>query len=168
MNPPARYTLGIAALVLASAAPVAVTAQSASPTACSVIDAEELKRVTGLRDVLRRGPVPADPSELPKGITECEYLGLSFSMTSGMTGANFDRNRQEQEKSGTKTEPVTGVGEQAYYWWDPRPGSYRQAGIAFRSGSYRLVIMDLTSADSLQSTKATLLKAAQHTAPKLR
>ena len=168
MNRQLRYTLGAAVVALASAIPATVTAQSAAPTACSVIDAEELKRATGLRDVLRRGPVAADPSELPKGISECEYLGLSFSLTSPMTSANFELNRKEQEKSGTKTEPLTGVGEQAYYWWDPRPGSYRQAGIAFRSGSYRLVIMDLTSADSLQSTKATLLKAAQHTAPKLR
>jgi len=168
MNRTVRYTLGVAVVGLVTAAPTIVTAQSAGPTACSVIDAEELKRVTGLRDVLRRGPVAADPSELPRGITECEYLTLSFSLTSGMTPASFARTRESQEKAGTKTEPVAGVGNEAYYWWDPRPGSFRQAGIAFRSGSYRLVIMDLTSSDSLQATKATLLKAAQHTAPKLR
>jgi hypothetical protein len=161
-------TLGATAMLIALASPLTVMAQAGGPTACSIINAEELKQLTGLRDVLRRGPVAADPSELPKGITECEYLGLSFSLSTRMTREWFDRTRQDQIKQGTKVEPVSGLGDEAYYWWDPRPGTYRQVGIALRSGSYRLAIMDMASSDSIQAAKATVLKAAQHTAPKLR
>ena len=163
-----RYTLGAVAALLAFVSPLAVMSQAGGPTACSIIEAEELKRLTGLRDVLRQGPVAADASEVPKGITECEYLGLSFSLTTRMTREWFDRTRQDQIKRGTKVEPVSGLGDEAYYWWDPRPGTYRQVGIALRSGSYRLAIMDMASSDSIQAAKATVLKAAQHTAPKLR
>jgi hypothetical protein len=161
-------TLGAAAVLLAVVSPLPVMAQAAGPTACSIINADELKQLTGLRDALRRGPVAADPSELPKGITECEYLGLSFSLTTRMTREWFDRTRQDQIKQGTKVEPVPGVGDEAYYWWDPRPGTYRQVGISIRAGSYRLAIIDMASSDSIQAAKATVLKAARHTAPKLR
>jgi hypothetical protein len=167
VNPIKRYTSGAAVVALVLMAPATVTAQS-GPTACSIIDAEGLKQLTGLRDVLRRGPVAADPSEVPKGVSECEYLGLSFSLTEGMTAPFFDRSRQDQVKQGTKIEPVSGVGDEAYYWWVPRPGSYRQAGIVFRMGSRRLVVMDLVSSDSIQAAKQTLLKVAKHVEPKLR
>ena len=163
-----RYALGAVVVALVSTAPATIAAQAGAPTACSILDAEELKRLTGLTDILRRGPVPADPSELPKGVTECEYLGLSFSLTSGMTREWFDRTRQGQVKQGTKIEAVSGLGDEAYYWWDPRPGSYRQAGIAFRSGSHRLAIMDLVSSDSVRAAQQTLLKVAKYVAPKLR
>jgi len=53
----------------------AASAAQSGPTACSIIDAEELKRLTGQQDFLKKGPVPTDPSELPAGRTECEYLG---------------------------------------------------------------------------------------------
>lgn len=168
MNRTSRYTLGAMAVLIAFAPPPPVMGQAAGPTACSIINAEELKRLTGLRDVLRQGPVAADPSEVPKGITECEYLGLSFSLTTRMTREWFEGTRQNQIKHGTKVEPVSGLGDEAFYWWDPRPGAYRQVGIALRLGSYRLAIMDLASSDSIQAAKATVLKAAQHTAPKLR
>jgi hypothetical protein len=163
-----RHTLGSAMVVVALMSPLTAMAQAGGPTACSLINAEELKRLTGLKDVLRQGPVAADPSEVPKGITECEYLGLSFSLTTRMTREWFDRTRQDQVKRGTKVEPVSGLGDEAYYWWDPRPGTYRQVGIALRSGAYRLAIMDMASSDSIQAAKATVLKALRHTAPKLR
>jgi hypothetical protein len=178
VGPMLRKTLGIlmtAQAIIAvstagaqSGAKAAPAAQGGGPTACSIINADELKRLTGLKDWLGKGPVPADPSEVPKGVSECEYLGLSFSLTSSMTPKWFDDTRNNQVKSGTKTQPLTGVGDDAYYWWDPKPGSLRQVGIAFRAGSHRLVIMDITSSDSIEVSKPVLLTAAKATAPKLR
>lgn len=167
-----RETLGISVLVpmvlISSAVGSAANGQAATPGACSLFDAAELTRVTGRKDILRQGPQQADPSETPKGVSECEFLGFSFSLTTAMTREWFDRSRASQVKSGTKTQPLAGVGDDAYYWWDPRPGPMRQVGIAYRAGKSRLVIMDLVSADSIEAVKPVLLTVAKLTAAKVR
>lgn len=168
MRPLVRYTLGIMMAVPATAVLTTADAQGAVQTACSIIDAEEMKRLTGLKDILKQGLVPSDPSETPKGVSECEFLGIGFSLTSSMTREQFDATRKDQAKRGTKVEAVSGVGDDAYYWWDPRPGSFRQVGIALRAGKSRLVIMDLVSSDSIEAAKPMLLTVAKYTAPKLR
>ena len=178
MHPPTRSTLGIAAVLLAAAslspavaplrAQAAAAAQAGGPTACALLDAAELMRITGRKDVLKSGPVPSEPGDTPKGITECEFLGFSFSLTAGMTREWFERARADQVKNGTKTQPVSGVGEDGYYWWDPRPGSYRQVGIALRKGTDRLVIMDLAPSDSIEALKPVLLSVAKSAAAKMR
>ena len=176
MHPTHRSTLGITAVVLTAAslatapAPLgarAAAAQGTTPTACSLVDAAELMRITGRKDVLKQGPVPSEPGDTPKGITECEFLGFSLSLTEGMTPQWFERSRADQRKTIT-TEPVTGVGEEAYYWWDPRPGTYRQVGIALRKGTSRLVVMDLAPSDSIEALKPVLLSVAKSAAAKMR
>lgn len=142
--------------------------QGTGPTACSIIDVAELKRLTGRTDILRRGPVPSDPSETPKGLSECEFLGFSFSLASPATKQWFDGTRADQVKQGTKVQPISGLGDDAYYWWDPRPGTHRQVGIAFRAGTSRLVIMDLVPADSVEAVKPVLLTVAKAVAGKVR
>jgi hypothetical protein len=161
-------TLG--ALVIAHALAVAspASAQSAGPTACSIIDANELKRLTGAQDLLKKGPVPTDPSELPKGRSECEYLGLTVSLSSPIARESFDGTRGSLTKGGTKVEQISGVGDDAFYWWDPKPGTMRQVGIAVRSGTHQLTVLDLTSADSIAAVKPRLLAVAKSLVPKLR
>ena len=146
----------------------AAKTQGTGPTACSIIDAVELKRLTGRTDLLRRGPVPSDPSETPKGLSECEFLGFGFSLASPATKQWFDGARADQVKQGTKVQPISGLGDDAYYWWDPRPGTHRQVGIALRAGTSRLVIMDLVPADSVEAVKPVLLTVAKAVAGKLR
>ncbi len=85
-----------------------------------------------------------------------------------MTSTSFDDTRKGQVKSGTRVEPISGVGDDAYYWWDPTPGSLKQVGIAFRAGASRLVIMDMVSSDSIEAAKPMLLKVARYAAPKVR
>ena len=145
----------------------AAKTQGTGPTACSIIDAAELKRLTGRTDILRRGPVPSDPSETPKGLTECEFLGFSFSLASPATKQWFDATRADQVKRGTKVQPISGLGDDAYYWWDPRPGNHRQVGIAFRAKTSRLVIMDLVSSDSVEAVKPVLLTVAKAVAARV-
>jgi hypothetical protein len=112
--------------------------------------------------------VPADPSETPEERSECQLLGFSFSLTSGINSDWFNSTRSSQVKSGIKFERLSGVGDDAYYWWGPKPGSDRQVGVAFRTAQCRLVITDMTSADSVQILKPTLLAIAKSTAPRLR
>jgi len=138
------------------------------PTACSIISAEEVKRITGLQDVLKKGPVPTDPSDLPAGRTECEYLGYTFSLSSAVTRESFDRGRGIAAQGGTKVESVSGVGDDAFYWWDPKPGTMQQVGIAVRSGTHQVTIMDLASSDSIVVVMPRLLTVARSLVPKLR
>jgi hypothetical protein len=74
--------LGIVSTAAAQSASKAASPAQGGQTACSIIDPAELKRLTGLKDFPGRGPVPADPADLPKGRSECEYLGLTFSLSS--------------------------------------------------------------------------------------
>jgi hypothetical protein len=171
-------TLGIAGALHAFGVPCDMSAQSrgqpaaatqgTSPTACSILDVAELKRITGRTDILRRGPVPSDPSETPQGVSECEFLGFSFSLASPATKQWFDATRADQVKQGTRVQPVSGLGDDAYYWWDPRPGVHRQVGIAFRTATSRLVIMDLVPADSVEAVKPVLLTVAKAVAGRMR
>ena len=162
--------VGVQGMGIASVASAQAGSNAASPgqTACSIIDPAELKRLTGLKDVLGRGPVPADPADLPKGRSECEYLGLTFSLSSPVSTGEFARARDSQAKGGTKAESVAGVGDDAFYWWDPKPGSLNQVGIAVRAGNRQLTVLDLTSSDSVASAKPRLLTIAKSLAPKLR
>ena len=163
------HTVAVATAAAAqSGGKTASAVQGAGPTACSMIDAEELKRLTGLTDLLKQGPVPTDPADLPKGRTECEYLGFTFSLSSVAGREAFDRSRTIVAKDGTKVESVSGVGDDAFYWWDARPGSMNQVGIAVRSGNRQLTVLDLASSDSIAAVKPRLLAVAKSLAPKLR
>ena len=163
-----RLALGIITIVQAAAALSSASAQAAGVDACTVISTAELKRITGRQDILGRGPQAADPSETPKGVSECEHLALSFSLTSAMTHDRFVDTQKSQVKGGTKISPVSGVGDEAYLWWDPKSQYNAQVGIAFRVGARRLVIMDMTKQDSIEALKPMLLNVAKAAAPKLR
>jgi hypothetical protein len=159
---------GIASMAAAQSGSKAASPAQGGQTACAIIDPVELKRITGLKDYLGRGPVPTDPADLPKGRSECEYLGLTFSLTSSVTNDDFARARAIQAKGGTKVEAAAGVGDDAFYWWDPKPGSLNQVGIAVRAGDRQLTVLDMTSSDSVASTKPRLLTIAKSLTPKLR
>jgi len=164
-------TLGtlVIGLLLTAARARTAHAQSAEPTACSIIDAEEVKRVSGLKDILKLGPQLTDPADLPKGRSECEFLGLTFSLSSlAKPKEYFDQTRASQAKGGLKVESAPGVGDDAFYWWDPKPGTMLQLGIAVRAGNRQLTVLDLTSSDSIAAVKPRLLAIAKTLAPKLR
>ena len=108
-------TLGTLVAAQMFAIVTSAAAQAGGPTACSIINADEMKRITGLKDVLKTGPQATDPSELPNGRSECEYLGLTFSVTSPMAKAYFDGTRASQAKGGMKVESAPGVGDDAFY-----------------------------------------------------
>lgn len=178
MQPSIRHSLGmlIVAQSLAALSPPAARmmgvserpGQAGPPTACSVIDAEQLKRLTGRRDVLKRGPMSDDPASPAPGRTACSYLGFIFELNAPAKREWFDETRSFLVKSSTKIQPVSGVGDGAFYWWDPRSGSARPVGIVLRTGASGLMIMDMTSSDSIEVVKPELLVVAKAIVPRLR
>ena len=177
MRPTTRYSLGmmITAQALILPAPTDMRPEAGTRpdaqgaiTACSIIDAEQMKRETGRQDNLKRGPMADDPSQPGKNRTACAYLGFIFELTSPAEAGSFEKTRGFLEKSGTKIQPVSGAGEAAFYWWDPRPGTTRPVGIVLRKGTSELLIMDMTTPDSIEIVKPQLLTVAKGVSPKLR
>lgn len=137
-------------------------------TACSLVDAAEMKRLTGRQDFLKRGPMVDDASMPGPERSACAYLGFSFELVSPAKPGLFAQERTMVEKGGAKTQPVSGAGEQAFYWWSPKPGDSRPVGIILRAKSSQLMIMDMTTSDSIEIVKPQLLAIAKSVAPKLR
>jgi hypothetical protein len=165
-----RYTLGIAIGVHVGVAVRPAAGQTASPHACSLINAAELQRITGRKDFAGLSPRPSKPSELPAHMSECDFLDMSFTLTNTMTPEWFARNRdQSQTKPDRwKVQSISGLGDEGYYLWDPRPGDNRSVGIVFRSGSKQVAIGDLVPADSIEVVKSQLLSIAKLTVPRLK
>ena len=165
-----RYALGSTALFqLAVALPTVARAQATGDHACSLVDAAELKGLTK-RDDYGQKPQASDPSQLRQGTTECDYLSISYTLTSNMTKEWFARDRRTTEATPDrwKVESISGLGDEAYYMWDPRPGSDRSVGIVVRAGGKRLSIGELASSDSLEASKSLMLSLAKLALPKLK
>lgn len=177
MQSPIRHSLGLLivapslAVLSTTAAPtmrVTERPEQARPlTACSVIDAEQLKQVTRRQDPMKRGPRNDDPETPAPGRTGCVYLGFIFELNAPAKPEWFDETRSFLGKR-AKIQPVSGVGDAAFYWWDPRAGSARPVGIVLRTATNGLLIMDMTSSDSIEVVKPELLAVAKAIVPRLR
>lgn len=162
MRPLVWYTLGIVAIT--DMAILARTAGAqAAVNACSLLDAAELKQITKRKDVLGQGPQASNPTDLPKHMSACEFLNMNLTLTAGMTPESFAQNRQQQEARANrwKVASVSGVGDEAYYVWDPRPGQNRSVGIVLRAKGQQLAIGDTVPSDSIEAMKPILLSIAK-------
>ena len=175
MHPAIRIALGLAGIPVvsvlstrSSTATLPRLGAQGAQTACSLVDAADLKRLTGREDHLGRGPMVAETSAPGPERTGCAYLQLDFELVSPTKPETFAKDRTFLEKGGATTAPVSGVGDQAYYWWSPKPGGTRPVGIVFRTKSSQLLIMRMTSSDSIEITKPRLLAIAKSIAPKLK
>jgi hypothetical protein len=144
--------------------------QTTGPNACALFDAAELQKITGRKDFLGKGPRPSAPSELPKHMSECDFLEMSFTLNTTMTPEWFARKRQQSEATPDrwKVQSISGLGDEGYYLWDPRPGPYRTVGVVFRLGSKELAIGDMVPSDSVDVMKPTLLSIAKQAVPRLK
>jgi hypothetical protein len=163
-----RYTLGISALVQVAVAVPVASGQSADPHACSYVQASDWLRITGRKDFLGRGPQASKPGETAAGTTECGFLTISLTVTSNMTPAWFARDRTSLEKTPDKwkVESVSGLGDEAYWMWDPRPGSNRNVGLVIRAAGKRVTVGELS--DSVASSKPMLMQIAKLALPKVK
>ena len=170
MHPVFRYTLGTAIVLHIAVVLPGADAQGSTPNACSLFDAADLKQLTKRKDILGQGPQPSSPSDLPKHMSACSFLDLEFTITATMTPEWFARNRRQQEARPDrwKVASVPGLGDEAYYMWDPRPGEDRNVGIVLRAHGKQLAIGDTAPSDSIEVIKPMLLSIAKLVLPRMK
>ena len=163
-----RTTLGIAAMSLAGA--TSALGQTAEPHACSYFQASDLLRITGKKDIANEGPRASKPGETGPGTTECDFLSVSMTVTSNMTPEWFARDKKmlEQGSKPWKVQPVSGLGDEAYYMSDQRSGSNRSVGVVYRKGKKRITVGTMVPSDSVETIKPALLEIAKLALPKIR
>ena len=141
--------------------------QNARPNACTLIDAAEVTRLTGNKDV--SGPESVDKDlQYPKHRSVCMYADLIFELATDATPESFARSRRPTSER-FKVQPISGLGDEAYYLWDARPDAgVRSVLIVFRSGSKRAGIEKQTTSDSIEVVKKMLLPVARTMVPRVK
>jgi hypothetical protein len=167
------FTLCLRTLVTLQlwAAPSAVIAQApasaakgASPHACSLVSEAEIQRVTGTTNRM----TPPSRSDAPNGGTQCNYVGLDIALTPGVNAQNFESNRKSAaQQRNTTTEPLTGLGDEAYFYVRTRSGS-SNVGVVFRVGTYQVALGDSVPSDSVEIFKPKVVELAKIAAARLR
>lgn len=163
-------TLGIGVLVQVTVAPPVVVGQAADPHACSYFPAADLLKITGRKDFLKEGPQASKPGEAGPNTTQCDFLSVTMTVTSNMTTEWFAKTRKASEADPTrwKVQSVSGLGDEAYYMWDPRPGQERNVGVVYRVGGKRVTVGELAASDSIEAAKSMLMQVAKVALPKLK
>ena len=77
--------------------------------------------------------------------------------------ALFARNRKISEDSPAswKVQSVSGLGDEAYYTWDMKPGPDRNVGLVLLAGSKQLAMGQFAASDSTESSKSMLMQVAR-------
>ena len=165
--------LGTAVTLQISAA-VAVAFAQAPPSApkgqaiihaCSLVSEADIQRITGTANRMNTPPSRADS---PSGGTQCNYVGLDIALTPGVNAQNFQTNRKSAaQQRNTTTEPLAGVGDEAYYYVRTRSSS-SNVGVVFRVGTYQVALGDSVPSGSVEKFKPKIVELAKIAATKLR
>jgi len=129
-----------------------------------VLSPQEIERISKLRNTFN---LPPDGEVVAKDVTGCHYLDFDFQLTRAMTREAFIARRDREGRTGHKIQPVSGVGEDAYFWQQPN-GSHGLLAIALRVGQSEFGIQVMLPGDSVAVMKPVLLELAKAAAPKLR
>lgn len=137
--------------------PGAESASTEKIDACSVLTLDQIKEAVGRSDFSQ--------GKSRDGGTQCRYASGRGSLTvwvSSATKASFDDFRNLLANEGKKPEPVSGVGDDAYFWDDR---------LYARIGGHGLTV-DLNQNELKSEPSATrrekVLALAKAAAPKLR
>jgi hypothetical protein len=122
------------------------------------MDAAQMLQITGRKDSLGRGPQKQDPAEIPQHTSGCDFLGVLLVLDDPFTAEQFARARAVIEKRAAyKSQPVSGVGDEAYVTWAPPVGVVRPVHLTFRSGNKRITMVDIVPPDSIETAKKWLI-----------
>lgn len=161
----AVVTLQLSAAASAAQAPASPPKGQAAVHACSLVSEADIQRVTGTTN---RMNTPPSRSDTPSGGTQCNYVGLDIALTPGVNAQNFQTNRASAaQQRGTTTEPLTGVGDEAYYYIRARSSS-SGVGVVFRVGTYQVALGDNVPSGSVEAFKPKIVELAKIAAAKLR
>lgn len=157
-----HYALGIATAVLVTVPLRTAAGQDARPNSCALIDTAEVTRLTGKKELFGGGPGSADEDlGYPKHRSVCMFAGFIFELTTNVTPESFARGRRNSAPDRWKVQSISGLGDEAYYLWDTRPGDgVRNVLLEVRSGSKGVGIEKLTSSDSVEVVKKMLFSIA--------
>ena len=156
--------LSTALLAFAQGPPSAPKGQAAIH-ACALVSEAEIQRVTGATN---RMNTPPSRSDAPNGGTQCNYIGLDIALTPGVNAQNFETNRKSAaQQRNTTTEPLSGVGDEAYYYVRARTSS-SNVGVVFRVGTHQVALGDTVPSGSIETFKPKLVELAKIAAAKLR
>ena len=149
-------TLLVANLSLFSAGAREI-AQSSAIDACGLFTLEEAGKATDRK--FRR----ARPGKGPDGTT-CDLIGgtegnIVVSLSPSSSKKTLDDFRKLLAEQGEKIEPVSGVGDEAFYWGDR---------IHVRVGNQLLVIFNGDSSQPSAEVRADILALAKLAIPKLK
>jgi hypothetical protein len=133
--------------------------------ACALVTEAEIQRVTGTTN---RMNTPPSRGGTPSGGTQCNYVGLDIALSPGVNAQNFQTNRNSAaQRRNTKTEALTGVGDEAYYYVSARTNS-SNVGVVFRVGTYQVALGDSVPSDSVEKFKPKVVELAKIAAARLR
>jgi hypothetical protein len=147
--------------------PSTAFAQGAKPDACRYMDAAQMLQLTGRKDIAGKGPQKQDPAEIPNHTSGCHFLDVILVLDTPFTAEQFARARASIEKR-YKSQPVSGVGDEAYVTWDPRPGVVGSVHLSLRSGNKRISMEDLVPPDSIEAAKKWLIAFGKTAASRAR
>jgi hypothetical protein len=154
-----------AASVPAAQAPASAPQGQAGIHACSLVSEADIQRVTGTTNPTK---TPPSRSDAPSGGTQCNFVGLDIALTPGVNAQNFQTNRKSAaQQRNSQTEPLSGVGEEAYFLIVTRASS-SNVGVVFRVGTYQVALGDRVPADSVETFKPKIVELARIAAAKLR
>jgi hypothetical protein len=153
-----------ATIAVQLAVPLSTAAgQDARPNACVLVDAAQVTRISGETDMPGEGPASVDEDlGNPKNRSVCMFAGFIFELTTNVTPESFARSRRSTAPDRFKVESIPGLGDEAYYLWDMRPGAgVRSVLINARVGSKRVAIEKQTTSDSIDVVKKWLVPMAR-------
>ena len=92
-------------------------------------------QLTGRKDNAGKGPPKQDQSEIPSNTSGCDFLGSMLVLDTPFSAGQFARARASIEKTSQyKSQSLSGIGDEAYLTWDPRPGTRRSVHLSFSGG----------------------------------
>ena len=157
--------LSAAASVVVAHVPASALKGQAGIHACSLVTEAEIQRVTGTTN---RMNTPPSRGDAPSGGSQCNYVGLDIALTPGVNAQNFESNRKSAaQQRNTTTEPLAGVGDEAYYYVRTRSSS-SNVGVVFRVGTYQVALGDSVPSDSVEKFKPKVVELARIAAARLR
>ncbi|MBP1597030.1 MAG: hypothetical protein H6Q05_2407 [Acidobacteria bacterium] len=159
---------------LASSLLIPVDAETAAQKpgalrACSLLTPAEIKSILGDRTPRFFDQVPPNEETLSNGGTECFISTITIQLDAHPVAAFEETRKRYMASSRTKFEPISGVGDAAYFYEQDAGKQSHVAGIYTKVGQHVLTVsMDVITPATAESIRPGLLALTKAAATKLR
>jgi hypothetical protein len=136
-------------------------------TACSVLSKDEIKKAAGTHTPRYFDQIPSEEIVLPGGGSECVLAGFIVQLDAVPASA-FESTRTAHVAR-TKYEPLSELGDEAYFYEQGPPGAPDVVGVYARVGERVFVFsMDVGAGESAALLRPAVVALAKAGAAKLR